>query len=40
MAWVKLVGRAVLKIGIRSRETRLGKVLTRRALGNHFNVVT
>lgn len=30
MAWVKLAGR-VLKFGIESRETRLGKVSTRRA---------
>lgn len=40
MAWVKMAGRAEVKIGIKSRETRLGEKLTRRALGNHFNVVT
>lgn len=39
MAWVKWAGRAVLKFGIKSRETRLGKELTRRTLGNHFNVL-
>lgn len=39
VAWVKMAGRAELKIGIKSRETRLGEALTRRALGNHFNVV-
>lgn len=33
-------GAAMLKIGIKSRETRFGKALTRRALGNHFNVLT
>lgn len=38
MLWVEDAGRAVLKIGIRWRETRLEKELTRRALGNHFNV--
>lgn len=38
MSWVEDAGRAVLKIGIRWRETRLEKELTRRALGNHFNV--
>lgn len=32
-------GSAVLKIGIKSRETRLGGALTRRTLGNHFNVL-
>lgn len=36
----KLAGWAELKIRIESRETRLEKALTRRALGNHFNVVT
>lgn len=36
----KLAGWAELKIRIKSRETRLEKALTRRALGNHFNVVT
>lgn len=40
VAWVKMAGRAELKIGIKSRETRLGEKLTRRALGNHFNVAT